>query len=122
MVAKDGAILASAVGAERVDFSGSNVVNHAETGVPVARRLEYEIAHGDSKFRVKFDHRRDVFMLDFGTAGAYLRFTGDVNIEYHTPDGVSTASDEALWELLYFGDRGGPASDIQRKALIGHQA
>ena len=85
MVAKDGAILASAVGAERVDFSSSNVVNHAETGVPVARRLEYEIAHGDSKFRVKFDHRRDVFMLDFGTAGAYLRFTGDVNIEHHTP-------------------------------------
>jgi predicted secreted hydrolase len=122
MVAKDGAILASAVGAERVAFDGGNVVNHAETGVPVARRLEYEIAYGDTRFRVQFDHRLDVFTLDFGAAGAYLRFTGDVSIEHHTADGLSTASAQALWELLYFGERTGSASPIQRDALIGHQA
>jgi hypothetical protein len=122
MVAKDGRILASAVGAERVAFTSSNVVNHTETGVPVARRLEYEIADEDARFRVEFDHRRDVFMLDFGAAGAYLRFTGDVSIEHHTAQGVSTTSGETLWELLYFGDRTGSASAIQRETLIGHQA
>ena len=122
LVAKDSTIVASAVGAERVAFADSDVVDHAETGVPVARRLEYEIAHEDARFRVKFDHRRDVFTLDFGAAGAYLRFTGDVSIEHHTADGVSTASGKALWELLYFGDRTGSATATQREALIGHQA
>jgi predicted secreted hydrolase len=122
MVAKDGAILASAVGAEAVDFANSNVVTHAETGVPVARRLEYEIAHENARFRVKFDHRRDVFTLDFGSAGAYLRFTGDVSIEHHSADGVSTTSGKTLWELLYFGERTNTASPINRDALIGHQA
>ena len=122
MVAKDGAIIASAVGAERVGFAGSNVVNHKETNVPVARRLEYEVVQDDSRFRVTFDHRRDVFNLDFGAAGAYLRFTGDVSIEHHTGDGVSTASGKTLWELLYFGDRTGSPSATQRETLIGHQA
>jgi hypothetical protein len=122
LVAKDGAIIASAVGAERVAFSGSDVVNHTETGVPVARRLEYEVVQDDSRFRVTFDHRRDVFTLDFGAAGAYLRFTGDVTIEHQTTDSVSTASGNTLWELLYFGDRTGTASEAQREALIGHQA
>ena len=122
MVAKDGAIVASAVGAERVAFAGSDVVHHAETGVPVARRLEYEIAHEEARFRVRFDHRRDVFTLDFGSAGAYLRFTGDVSIEHHTAAGVSTASGKTLWELLYFGERTDTASPINRDALIGHQA
>src|SRR5262249_49870063 len=118
----DGAILASAVGAGRVAFAGGDVVNHAETGVPVARRLEYEITNDEARFRVKFDHRRDVFTLDFGPAGAYLRFTGDVSIEHPTAEGVSTDSGKTLWELLYFGDRTASASPIQRKALVGHQA
>jgi predicted secreted hydrolase len=122
MVARDGAILASAVGAERVAFAGSDVVNHTETGVPVARQLEYEIAHADARFRVKFDHRHDVFTLDFGATGAYLRFTGDVTIEHRSADGVATASGETLWELLYFGDRTGPPSANPRTAFIGHQA
>ena len=122
MVAKDGAIIASAVGAERVAFAGSDVVHHRGTDVPAARRLEYEIAQEDARFRVKFDHRRDVFTLDFGSAGAYLRFIGDVSIEHETADGVSTASGKTLWELLYFGERTDSASPINREALIGHQA
>jgi predicted secreted hydrolase len=122
MVAKDGAIIASAVGAERVDFSGTDVVDHAETGVPVARRLEYEVVHDDSRFRVTFEHRRDAFTLDFGAAGAYLRFTGDVSIEHRTAGSVATASGKTLWELLYFGDRTGAAPVSAHEALIGHQA
>jgi predicted secreted hydrolase len=122
MVAKDGAIIASAVGAERVGFADSDVVNHESTGVPVARRLEYEIDNADARFVVIFEHRRDVSNLDFGAAGAYLRFTGDVSLEHHTRDGVSTVSGETLWELLYFGDRTGSPSAAQREALIGHQA
>ena len=41
---------------------------------------------GDSLFTVTFVHELDVSTLDFGAAGAYLRFIGDVTIEHH--DGV----------------------------------
>lgn len=122
MVAQGGDIVASAVGAQRVTFSDSDIVNHPETGVPVARRLEYRIAQDAARFDIAFDHRRDAFALDFAPAGAYLRFTGDVSIAHHSAEGVTRASDKALWELLYFGDRAVTAPIAQRAPLIGHQA
>lgn len=123
MIAKGDEIIASAVGPERIAFTGSDVVEHAQTGVPVAKRLEYRVEHGDDMFRVMFEHRRDAYTLDLGTAGAYLRFTGDVSIEHHRAGEVTTVTDQSLWELLYFGDR--PAagdSATRREQLIGHQA
>ena len=121
-VAKDGVILASAVGADRVAFDAGNVVTHAETGIPVAKRLEYEIESEGARFVVTFDHRHDMSTLDFGTAGGYLRFTSDVSIEHHAANGVSSASGTTLWELPYFGDRTGAEPVAAPKALIGHQA
>jgi len=105
MVAKGDAIVASAVGADHVSFTGGQVVTHAETQVPVDKRLEYRVKEGDDSFTVTFEHRRDVSTLDFGTAGAYLRFIGDVTVEHRNGDDVSTASGQTLWELLYFGER-----------------
>jgi hypothetical protein len=121
MVAKDGEIIASAVGADCIAFSCTDIVEHAETGVPVATRLEYRFCTGDDEFQVTFERRRDVFTLDFGSAGAYLRFQGDVSI-VHTRDGqLSRGSGQTLWELLYFGERAGvPAA--QGDVVIGHQA
>ena len=70
-----------------------------------------------------FDHRRDVSTLDFGTAGAYLRFIGDVSVEHRNGDVVSTASGQTLWELLYFGERAtSEPPRAQENLLIGHQA
>jgi predicted secreted hydrolase len=123
MVAKNGEIIASAVGADRIEFTASDTVDHAETTVPVARRLEYRVQDGDEAFCVTFEHRRDAFTLDFGAAGAYLRFTGDVTIEHRQGDDVTTKTAESLWELLYFGTRRGTAeSTAGPEALIGHQA
>jgi predicted secreted hydrolase len=121
MVAKDGEIIASAVGADCIEFNGTDIVEHVETGVPVATRLEYRFRAGDDEFQVTFERRRDVFTLDFGSAGAYLRFQGDVSI-VHTHDGqLSRGSGQTLWELLYFGDRAVvPAA--QADVVIGHQA
>lgn len=121
MVAKDGEILASAVGADRVTFSGTDVVEHAETAVPVARRLEYGVRDGDAAFRVTFEHRRDAFTLDLGEPGAYLRFTGDVTVEHRCGGEVATATAQSLWELLYFGARAARDTPAAQ-SLIGHQA
>lgn len=123
MVAKGDRIIASAVGIDRIGFTGSDVVEHAGTGVPVARRLEYTITHGEDTFRVTFEHRHDAFTLDFGAAGAYLRFMGDVTIEHRCGGASTVESDQALWELLYFGARAhAHLSTSARAAIVGHQA
>jgi hypothetical protein len=123
MIAKDGVVIASAVGDEQLTFSGTDVVAHADTGVPVDRRLEYQVQEGDSRFTVTFVHERDVSTLDFGAAGAYLRFIGDVTLEHHDGIEASSAAGRTLWELLYFGDRQGvEPGPPDQKVLIGHQA
>jgi hypothetical protein len=122
MVAKGNEIIASAVGADRIAFTGSDIVSHRETAVPVAKRLEYRVDDDDAEFRVAFEHRCDAFTLDFGAAGAYQRFTGDVTLEHRHCGEVTTASGQTLWELLYFGDRPGADAAIPRESPIGHQA
>jgi predicted secreted hydrolase len=123
MIAEGGEIVGSAVGADQIAFSASNIVDDAETAVPVARRLEYRVGQADNDFRVTFEHRRDAYALDFGAAGAYLRFIGDVTVEHDAGGRVSTASGQTLWELLYFGERSDtePTSN-QPPMIVGHQA
>lgn len=125
MVARGDEIIASAVGADAIGFTAADVMTHAGTGIPVAHRLEYSVAAGAHAFRVTFRQRQEVSTLDFGPAGAYLRFRGEVTVE-HSHDGVvDTASGTALWELLYFGERA-TAPEVRpvnaAGMLIGHQA
>jgi len=124
MIAEGAEIVGSAVGADQIAFSASNIVNDADTAVPVARRLEYRVDQADNIFRMKFEHRHDAYALDFGAAGAYLRFIGDVTIEHDGASGrVSTASGQTLWELLYFGERSAAApAGKQPPVIVGHQA
>lgn len=123
MVAKGGEILVSAVGAEHISLTRSDHVEHAETGVPFARRLVYRVGHGDDAFRVTFQHQRDSFALDLGEAGAYLRFLGDVTVEHGGGDEADAVTGQTLWELLYFGTRGSCSPERgSAKSLIGHQA
>lgn len=125
LVAKGDRIVASAVGAEEVGFSSTDVVTHTATGIPVAHQLQYRVTGPDGDdFTITFRQRRDVSTLDFGAAGAYLRFLGDVTVEHRTEGRVETATDKSLWELLYFGAR---AADPQQPRtdgpmVIGHQA
>jgi hypothetical protein len=124
MIAKGGQIVGSAVGADQIAFNAGDIVNDAETAVPVARRLDYRVEQADSVFRVTFEHRRDAYALDFGTAGAYLRFIGEVTIEHDADGRVSTQSGQTLWELLYFGERAGsaPSTGDHSQVIVGHQA
>ena len=49
-------------------------------------------------------------MLDFGEAGAYHRFGGDVALERFENDRrVESVRQDAIWELLYFGQRSAAA-------------
>lgn len=125
MVARGSEIVASAVGAEAIGFTAAEVTPHGATGIPVAHRLEYSVAGGADAFRVTFCQQQEVSTLDFGSAGAYLRFRGNVTVE-HSHDGVvETATDRALWELLYFGQRAGAphvAPADPARMLLGHQA
>jgi hypothetical protein len=126
MVAKDGRIIASAVGSDQISFAGSDAVAHPETGVPVHQRLEYRVVAGAQAFGVTFEHPRNVHTLDLGAAGAYLRFIGDVTVEHDDGSGASTQTGRTLWELLYFGDRTETGATVVTAAgqqpLIGHQA
>jgi hypothetical protein len=95
----------------------------ADTSVPVARRLEYRVNLADNVFRVMFEYRRDAYTLDLGTAGAYLRFTGDVTIEHEGAGRFFAEAGQTLWELSYFGERPGLAAPTveQSRVVVGHQ-
>jgi hypothetical protein len=104
MLAKGGEVLAART--DNVGFTASELVVNEQSGVPVANRLVYEIERNDSRYVVTFQREKDIFMLDFGKAGAYHRFLGEATLEQHVHGKlVETARAEALWELLYFGPR-----------------
>jgi hypothetical protein len=94
--------------------------------VPVAHELHYELLDQESIFAVTFQHRKDGFMLDFGEAGAYHRFLGDVTFRHVIKGQVATFSGQTMWELLFFGARPdiapGRSSGSDRMPLITHQA
>ena len=128
MVAKDGEILIAAIGPEQIDFRADDTVADEETGVPIANRLTYHAVEGDARFAVTFERRENIFMLDFGKAGAYHRFSGDVALERFENDRhVESARQEAIWELLYFGDRSAAAytattAPHQSSPILVHEA
>lgn len=104
MVARAGEILAA--GEAGIDFSASDVHPNAVTGVPVANRLRYAYREGESTYAVRFEREADILTLDFGRAGAYHRFIGDVVLEHRVGgELVECVEGDALWELLWFGAR-----------------
>lgn len=121
MVARNGQILAS--GEQDVEFSAVDVHPNANTGVPVANSLRYSYRHEDATYAVRFDREKDVFTLDFGKAGAYHRFVGDVTLE-HSVGGklVERVTGDALWELLDFRARTPAAAASASAQTPVHQA
>ncbi|MGW3134936.1 lipocalin-like domain-containing protein [Streptomyces sp. NPDC001139] len=117
LVAKSGRIVCSAVGADNVAFEADETAVNDQSGVPVAKRLTFRVEADDSTYKVTFRHRTDGFMLDFGRAGAYHRFLGDVTLERSHVNGTETVSGQTLWELLYFGER--PQHDGQTASSVG---
>jgi hypothetical protein len=103
-VADGSEVLAS--GMETVEFRDRDIHTNPTTGSLVADTLRYSNqADGRSQI-VEFVRERDVFTLDFGKAGAYHRFVGDVTLEIRAGAAVTDrAHGDALWELLVFRAR-----------------
>jgi len=122
MVAKGGEILAS--GERDIEFSATDIHPNEATGAQVANCLRYTYRDGGVSYAVCFERNKDVFTLDFGRAGAYHRFVGDVTLE-HREGGelLERVSADALWELLDFRRRTpaatAPAASAQRP-LVHH--
>ena len=117
MLARDGHVVAD--DASLVRFEALDTYIDEKTGKPVARTTRYHYDDGDDGYVVTFTKQRDLVANTFveqmkgwrkvaakliGVDGAYLRFTGDLTIE-RRKDGeiVETFTEEAIWELMYFG-------------------
>ncbi|MEU3657096.1 lipocalin-like domain-containing protein [Streptomyces sp. NPDC032161] len=118
MLAKGGEIITDNVKSS-VEFSTGRVDADPRSGKPVADITRYVSAEGAEKYTTTFTRDKTVLVqpmvdtmapeqrqaaLAAGFDGAYLRFVGDLEIT-HERDGalVDSATQDALWELMYFG-------------------
>jgi hypothetical protein len=117
MLARNGQIVADD---ERlVCFEATETYSDEKTGKPVSTVTRYTYDNGDDRYVVTFTKRRDLVANRFvdemtgwrklaarliGFDGAYLRFVGDLTVErWSGSDLVEEFTDEAIWELMYFG-------------------
>jgi hypothetical protein len=104
ILAKGGEILAAAE--HDIEFSATDLHADETTGAQVAHSLRYSYNRDHALYVVRFEHERDVFLLDFGKASAYHRYVGEVALERHAGDELlERVSGDALWELLDFRPR-----------------
>jgi hypothetical protein len=103
----------------KVSFSTADVVTDTVTGKPVADITCYDYHDGDERYLITYTRKKTILQARFlegmtpeeralaeqiGFDGAYLRFTGDLTLR-HESAGAAPAdeSEEAIWELMYFG-------------------
>lgn len=117
MLAKWGRIIAD--NARKVRFHIEDEHTDPKSGKPVANVVVYEYEDGSERYRVSY--RRSETIVDDKLIevvsgfqhlmarlarfdGAYLRFTGNVQLE-HFVDGelVEDVSNAGIWEMMYFG-------------------
>jgi hypothetical protein len=131
MLAKDGKIVAD--NAAFVRFQTSDTYIDLKTGKPVAGTTKYYYDDGSDRYIVTFTRHRDLVANTFVEQmkgwrqlaarlirfdGAYLRFAGEVTIEKQVNGSVvESFSDEAIWELMYFGHA---RQDDRRAAHLTH--
>lgn len=124
MLARDGEIVAD--DASLVRFETDGVFTDGLTGKPVASVVRYISAYGDDEVVVAFTRDRDLVrarMLDeqppmrrlLGRLarfdGAYLRFAGPMSVTVsRSGKVVEEFSDDAIWELMYFGHARSPTA------------
>src|ERR1700737_5312487 len=117
MVARDG--LVGADDSHAVRFDAEDIHTDDLTGKPVANVTRYTYDAGDDRYVVTFTREKDLSrnrMIEgiHGPKralarlarfdGAYLRFPGQVRVEGHRDgDPIEEFSDDAIWELMYFG-------------------
>jgi hypothetical protein len=102
-----------------VTFEREGVYTDEKTGKPVAATTRYIYQDGQDRYVVSFTRTHDLSvnrMIDTITGvkriaarlahfdGAYLRFVGALEIaRYRSGELVETHTDDAVWELMYFG-------------------
>jgi hypothetical protein len=104
---------------DKVTFEREGVYTDQRTGKPVAATTRYTYRDGEDRYVVSFTRTHDLSvdrMLDGIKGlkriaarlahfdGAYLRFSGDIEISrYRGAELVEAHKDDAIWELMYFG-------------------
>ena len=117
MLARDGEVVSD--DSRPVQFEALDTYVDETTGKPVAAITRYTYLRDDERWIVTFTRDRDLAgsrMIDgiHGPKrvlahlarfdGAYLRFAGRLRIEhYRGGELVEQYSDDAIWELMYFG-------------------
>ncbi|MEV0119494.1 lipocalin-like domain-containing protein [Streptomyces sp. NPDC050844] len=117
MLARDGELIADDAG--KVAFEELGRYTDAETGKPVAGVTRYTYTDGDDRYVITYTRHTDLTTTKFiddlkgpkkaaakliGFDGAYLRFAGELRVErYRGEELVENHTDDALWELMYFG-------------------
>jgi Hydroxyneurosporene synthase (CrtC). len=107
--------------AECLTFEASDVEIDEATRKPHYNHViyDYEDKSENVRFRISYNRQNTIaanklinqlpeearpIIESTGFDGAYIRFTGDVTLEkYENGVLVETASDNALWEMMYFG-------------------
>jgi hypothetical protein len=117
MMRDDGKLIAD--DGTKVTFEMLGNYTDTNTGKPVAGVTRYTYTGGDERCVVTYTRHSDLSAIKFvedlhgpkkiaakliGFDGAYLRFAGEVRIErYQGEQLVENHTDDALWELMYFG-------------------
>ncbi|MDP9221325.1 MAG: hydroxyneurosporene dehydrogenase [Actinomycetota bacterium] len=117
MLTRDGKLVAD--DGTRIAFEELGRYTDTETGKPVGNVTRYTYTDGNERYVVTFSRHADLAaakMVDdlkgpkkigaklIGFDGAYLRFAGELRVErYQGEQLVESHTDDALWELMYFG-------------------
>jgi CrtC N-terminal lipocalin domain len=117
MLARDGELIAD--DGDKVTFEELGRYTDTSTGKPVGNVTRYTYTDGEEWYIITFTRLSDLAAAKFVDDlkglkkaiatlarfdGAYLRFAGELRIErYQGEQLVESYTDDALWELMYFG-------------------
>jgi hypothetical protein len=117
MLCRDGELIGDDGG--KVGFEELGRYTDTVTGKPVDNVTRYTYTDGDQRYVITFTRHSDLASNKFidelkgpkkaaakliGFDGAYLRFAGELRVElFEGGRLVETYTDDALWELMYFG-------------------
>ncbi len=117
MLARDGELVADDGG--KVTFEELGRYSDTATGKPVGNVTRYTYSDGEERYVITYTRHSDLASDKFinhlkgprraaarlgGFDGAYLRFAGELRVEHYKGEQlVEHHTDDALWELMYFG-------------------
>jgi hypothetical protein len=117
MLARDGKLIAD--DGAKVGFEELGRYTDTATGKPVGNVTRYTYTDGEDRYVITFNRHADLTSNKFiddlkgpkkaaaklaGFDGAYLRFTGELRVDHYQDERlVDSHTDDALWELMYFG-------------------